>query len=142
MGLVDNLLTRKAAIEAECAPWRDHIRDLAKYVLPTMAQRETTDIVRAIAGEPNSAYVSPRLYDHTAVMAIQRLAAGEIALNMPSSSIWHDLKKSDPFTPDANQEEKELTKEFGLKYRDYRYRNQTSVSHTSSRSFRFLLAVH
>ncbi|MCP4072298.1 MAG: hypothetical protein GY742_11245 [Hyphomicrobiales bacterium] len=108
MGLVDNLLTRKAAVEAECAPWRDHVRDLAKYVLPTMAQRETTDIVRAIAGEPNSAYVSPQLYDHTAVMAIQRLAAGEISLNMPSSSIWHDLKKSDPFAPDPNQEEKEF----------------------------------
>ncbi|MCP4108330.1 MAG: hypothetical protein GY749_22770 [Desulfobacteraceae bacterium] len=118
MTIVDDLIKRKTELESDCSPWKDHIRDVAKYVLPTMAHREVTHVVRAVTGEPESAYAAPELYDHTAIMAIQRLAAGEISLNMPSSSIWHDLKKSDPFAQDANQEEKE----FFEKLRNYLFK--------------------
>jgi len=118
MAIVEDLLKRKTELESDCSPWKEHIRDIAKFVLPTMAHREVTQVVRAVAGEPESSYASPELYDHTAIMAIQRLAAGEISLNMPSSSVWHDLKKSDPFAAEANQEEKE----FFEKLRNYLFK--------------------
>jgi hypothetical protein len=128
MGIVDNLLARKATLQAQSEPWHNHIRELAKYVLPTMAQHEATDIVRAVAGEPNSAYRSPQLFDHTAIMAIQRLAAGEISLNMPSASIWHDLRKSDPFAGEASQAEKEFLERLRNYLFKMRYNPRTGFS--------------
>jgi hypothetical protein len=58
------------------------------------------------SSKPYGSYEAQSIYDHTSLMAIDRLAAGEISLVMPASATWHTLKNSDPFAGDAGDMEK------------------------------------
>lgn len=107
MGIVQSLIDRKNTVEAGLAPWKQHFREVAAYVLPAMAHMETAAIVNAVAGEPHGANASPNIYDHTAIIAIDRLNAGEMSLVAPSSAKWHGLDKDDFSTQDATDVDKE-----------------------------------
>lgn len=107
MGIVDSLLDQQRSITTKYQPWKDHFRDIACYCLPSMAHMEITSVIDAVAGQPNSAYVAPNIYDHTAIMALDRLNAGEMSLVAPSSSKWHALDKDDYSSEETTDEEKE-----------------------------------
>jgi hypothetical protein len=90
---VDGLLERLAQLEASRRPWESHWRDIARFVAPAMAHHEMLDAVEGVAAKPHGSYEAHNIYDHTSLMAIDRLAAGEISLVMPASATWHTLKR-------------------------------------------------
>lgn len=103
--MIDEILDRLDALEGARRPWEAHWEDIARYVAPSMALNEIYKRVEGDASEPYGSYQSPKLYDHTSLMAIDRLAAGETSLVMPSSQQWHTLKNNDIFAGDASDEE-------------------------------------
>ncbi|MEX3008352.1 portal protein [Hoeflea sp. TYP-13] len=102
---VDRVLDRLAQLQAIRRPWEAHWRDIARYVAPDMAYQELLSSIE-IQNQPTSTAAVASIYDHTSLMAIDRLAAGEISLVMPSSSTWHTLKSNDPFAEDPEDAEK------------------------------------
>lgn len=104
-GVIDRLLDRLAQLEDARRPWESHWREIARYVAPHMAYHEMLEAVGG-ASRPYGAQQAPNIYDHTSLMAIDRLAAGEISLVMPASATWHTLKSSDPFASEPDDTEK------------------------------------
>lgn len=102
---VDKFLERFDALEGARRPWEHHWEDIARYVAPSMALREIYQRLEGEAGEPYGSYRSPNLYDHTSLMAIDRLSSGEISLVMPTGQKWHTLKSTDAETDEATDEE-------------------------------------
>lgn len=105
-GVIDKLLDRLSQLENTRRPWESHWRDVARYVAPGMAYHDMLEAVGGTAARPHGALEAPNIYDHTSLMAIDRLAAGEISLVMPASATWHTLKSNDPFAGEADDEEK------------------------------------
>ncbi|WP_419911968.1 portal protein [Hoeflea sp.] len=103
---VDTLLDRLAQLEDARRPWESHWREIARYVAPDMAYHEMLEAVDGGASRPYGAQQAPNIYDHTSLMAIDRLAAGEISLVMPTSATWHTLKSNDPFAAEPDDTEK------------------------------------
>lgn len=104
--IVETLLGRLEQLATARRPWEKHWRDIARYVAPGL---EHQAILSAIEGgdasRPYGSYNAPNIYDHTSLMAIDRLAAGEISLVMPASATWHTLRSSEPFANQASDTE-------------------------------------
>lgn len=106
MGVVEDLLDRKSGLESDRRPWEGHWDDISRYVVPTMERQELAGRMNAIT-EPTAARNAPEIYDHTSIWAVDRLAAGEISLVMPSNAQWHTLRSDDPFAVDPSDVEEE-----------------------------------
>ncbi|MEM9107212.1 MAG: portal protein, partial [Pseudomonadota bacterium] len=103
---IDQLCDRLAQLEQARQPWESHWRDIARYVAPGMACHEMLEAVAGGASRPYGGERAPALYDHTSLLAIDRLAAGEISLVMPASATWHTLQSNDPFAEAPDDSEK------------------------------------
>lgn len=93
--VLDHVLERFDVLESARRPWEQHWEDIARYVAPAMSLHDIYHKIEGEASEPYASYRAPEIYDHTSLMAIDRLAAGELSLVMPSSQIWHTLKSND-----------------------------------------------
>ena len=94
---------RFEALRALRQPWEAYWERIASFVVPDM---QRSGFLRSYDAVVESESRSPLIYDSTSLMAIDRLAAGEISFVIPSSTQWHELNLDDPFASAPSDEER------------------------------------
>lgn len=120
MGIVQDIENRAEELEDIRRPYQKVWRDIVCYSMP-MGDRsfeiKMNQIDKFTLG-PESAERGKELFDHTSVVAVDRLTSGVEGLTTPSSEKWHGLDKLDPFSAEPSDEEQEWFDE----YRDFLFR--------------------
>ncbi len=118
---VESLKRMLVELQDQRAPWEANWRDIATYALPdteafdTMLGTNPLSAIDSVALDPRGAYRSRNVYDETSLWAIDRLAAGIIALKTPESEKWHGVAPDDIFQTEFEDEEEEWSE----RLRDY-----------------------
>lgn len=134
MSLVTDLLDRLRVLQNDRQVWLAHWLDIARYVLPdaerfdqmfatvgpTGTVLDGRAAVDTVVNEPIGARRSREIYDTTSLWAVDRGAAGTLALVTPQSATWHDLATDDPLGADATDDEQR----FYERLRDYLFRTR------------------
>lgn len=134
MGLVEDLLDRFRVLQNDRQVWLSHWLDIARYVLPDAERFDqmfatvsgSNGIVdgraalNSVVNEPIGARRSKEIYDTTSLWAVDRGAAGTLALVTPQSSTWHDLSADDPLGAEPSDEETR----FYERLRDYLFKTR------------------
>lgn len=109
MSIVEDILSRQNELAALRSGWESDWADVVKFALPyergADGMKAVKSAERSLIGS-RSVKAADALLDGTAIYAVERLAAGVLALTMPQGHKWHGLGSVDPFAPDFTDEEK------------------------------------
>lgn len=114
MAIVTDLLDELQRKRSDRAPWEQHWLDIARYVLPDAerfdrmfaSNEKLPAAINSVVSEPVAARRGRDLYDMTSLWAVERGAAGTLALVTPQTGTWHDLTTDDPFGGEPSDEER------------------------------------
>ena len=121
MSLVSDLKDTLKELQNDRLPWENHWLEIARFALPSterfddMLGGSPSTAIDSVALGPNGANDSQAIYDQTCLWAIDRLAAGIIALKTPESEKWHGLQSDDLFGQEFTPDEEEWAEQL----RDY-----------------------
>ncbi len=139
MALVNDLLDRFRQLENDRQPWLSFWMKIARYVLPDAERFDAMFAVStgptgtvqgatalaSVVNEPIGQKRGQEIYDTTSLWAVDRGAAGTLALVTPEGEMWHSLKRKGPFTPKSITDDE---KRFYDDLRDYLFEIRTPTS--------------
>lgn len=118
MGLVTDLLDRHRQLESDRQPWLSFWMEIARYVLPDAERFDQmfTSLgptgtvtgqaaLNSVVSEPIGSKRGREIYDTTSLWAVDRGAAGTLALVTPQRDTWHGLRAKGPFAGKATDDE-------------------------------------
>lgn len=107
MGIVQDILDRQKELATIRAPWETRWTQVADVSLVTAEPFPYSPLSRidTLVQGPRSPDRGRRLYDSTAVTAIDRLAAGMLNLVSPDATKWQNFGPDDPLAPEPTDED-------------------------------------
>jgi hypothetical protein len=118
-----DLIHRTDELASHRAGWDADFREIADFCLPS-ASREialgamgTGSSYDRVIDRPSTRDAARRRFDSTAIVALDRLAAGMESLVSPQSEKWHEQAPNDPLAPEPTDEEAKWFE----KLRDYQF---------------------
>ncbi len=140
VALVQDLLDRLQVLRNDRSMWESFWLDIARYVLPDAERFDKmfasqsseqygvmtgSTALNSVVGEPVGQRRGKEIYDTTSLWAVDRGAAGTLALVTPDGETWHGLKAKGPFTPKTVSDDE---KRFYDDLRDYLFEIRNPAS--------------